>query len=107
MVYHAHKYKLDSAMTKGHNHRLLGYTDCSIGLNFLHFHFFYGVCSYNDHTHYYSGFTGIPIKTENGHIHKIEGILQTNIHHKHPFSSYTFENIEYTGLMRCKRWASN
>jgi len=47
-----------------------------IGIEAFHIHAYYGISSYNGHTHYFSGFTGLPIKTENGHIHRIEGILE-------------------------------
>jgi len=48
-----------------------------IGIEAFHIHAYYGISSYNGHTHYFSGFTGLPIKTENGHIHRIEGILES------------------------------
>jgi len=54
------------------------------------------VCSYNDHTHYFSGITGIPVKTTNGHIHRMEGVLELNNNHTHKFSNYTSEEISYT-----------
>jgi hypothetical protein len=92
---HLHEYKLDSSVGNGHRHRIRGYTDSMIGINILHFHYFFGVSSYNNHTHYFSGFTGLPVKTENGHIHKIEGILELNNLHEHSLEGYTFEETAY------------
>lgn len=92
---HIHHFKFDSKMKRGHKHRIIGYADTMIGTNKLHFHFFYGVSTYTDHTHYYSGITGIPIKTDNGHIHKMEGILESMHLHEHKFSGHTFEEISY------------
>ena len=102
MVPHLHKYKFDCKPSNGHSHKTFGYTDNMIGINIFHFHYFWGICSYTGHTHYYSGFTGLPVKTENGHIHKIEGILELNSLHEHPFSNYTFEEVGYisNGIFR-------
>lgn len=66
-----------------------------IGFYSFHFHFYYGVCSYNNHTHYFSGVTGMPVKTENGHIHRIEGVLELNFMHIHGYEGYTQEDISY------------
>lgn len=93
---HMHYYEFDTMMQNGHNHKLTGYSDGIFGVSGFHFHFYYGVCSYNDHTHYYSGITGIPVKTKNGHIHKMEGILELNNSHTHKFLNYTSEEISYT-----------
>ncbi len=93
---HIHKYKLDSDMKNMHKHRIIGYTEKIIGINSFHFHSFYGISSYSNHTHYFSGITGLPIKTENGHIHHIEGVLEANAQHEHSFSGQTSEDIEYT-----------
>ncbi|HHW30839.1 MAG TPA: hypothetical protein GXX20_04065 [Clostridiaceae bacterium] len=95
MFIHKHKYKFESEYSNGHPHKLVGYASHMLGVNNLHFHFFYGVSSYNDHTHYFSGITGIPIKTENGHIHKMEGILESSLDHEHKFRGYTFEEVSY------------
>ncbi|HEY9062347.1 MAG TPA: YmaF family protein [Pseudobacteroides sp.] len=92
---HIHEYKIDSKVTKGHKHRIRGYTESMLGINSFHIHFFYGVSSYSNHTHYFSGFTGFPIKTSNGHIHKIEDILEINNMHEHLLLGYTFEEIAY------------
>lgn len=92
---HLHKYKFKSEAANGHKHNVYGRTDYMIGINAFHFHHFIDVSSYDGHTHYYSGITGFPIKTEFGHIHKIEGILEFNIYHEHKFSNYTFEDIQY------------
>jgi len=96
MNLHIHKFKFDTEFSCGHTHRVYGLTDNMLGISVFHFHFFYGVSSYNDHTHYYSGFTGLPIKTKNGHIHKIEGTLELNNSHEHKFTNYTHEEISYT-----------
>ncbi len=93
--FHLHRYKIESELTNGHKHRLFGYAGNMLGLNSFHFHFFYGVCSYDNHTHYFSGITGMPVKTELGHIHKIEGILESNAMHRHKFEGYTNEDISY------------
>lgn len=92
---HIHKYRFDSKTTNSHTHTLIGYTDQMIGVNMFHFHFYSGICTYNGHTHYFSGVTGAPVRTEHGHIHKMEGILEQNILHEHKFSHYTFENVGY------------
>lgn len=94
---HAHGYKFDSIKVNGHLHRLMGYTEYNIPLCFTHVHVYRGVCSYNGHTHYYSGFTGIPKKTENGHCHKMSGYLVEFKNHEHKYCDYTKENVEYTG----------
>ena len=95
MVPHTHRYRFECEETEFHKHRLHGHTDYMIGINVLHFHYFCGISSYNNHTHYFSGITGLPIKTENGHIHRIEGFLESNNTHEHKFSDFTFEDIEY------------
>ncbi|MCR4435461.1 MAG: YmaF family protein [Clostridiales bacterium] len=93
---HSHKYRFESDIANNHRHKLMGYTENMVGVNAVHFHFFYGVSSYNNHTHYFSGITGLPIKTENGHIHKIESTLEPNCMHDHQIMGYTFENVAYT-----------
>ncbi len=95
MYPHIHKYKLDSKTSNKHMHKIYGYTDCMIGIDSFHIHAFLGICSYAGHTHYYTGYTGLPVKTENGHIHKIEGRLETNVLHDHIFRSYTDEEVGY------------
>ncbi len=95
MKCHLHKYKFESRTANGHTHRLLGYAGNMFGINSLHFHFYYGISSYNQHTHYFCGITGLPVKTENGHIHRMEGILENNCLHDHKYSGYTFEDIAY------------
>lgn len=95
MHFHMHKYKLESKESNYHKHKILGYTQHTVGTSSLHFHTFYGVSSHKDHTHYFSGFTGLPVKTPNGHVHKIEEILEENQHHEHAFSGYTDEEIAY------------
>jgi hypothetical protein len=95
MTPHLHKYKFESNLSNEHKHRLTGYSDGMIGINSFHFHFFNGISSYKNHTHYYSGVTGFPIKTENGHKHKIEGFLEVNNMHEHKFSNYTYEDVSY------------
>jgi len=94
---HAHNYRFDSYKVNGHTHRLLGYTEYNFPLLFTHVHFYRGVCSYNEHTHYFSGFTGLPVRTENGHRHKMSGILAECRCHEHKYCHYTSENVEYTG----------
>jgi hypothetical protein len=101
MYPHIHKYKFDCEISAGHNHRMSGHTENLIGISVFHFHYFYGISSYNNHTHYYAGITSLPIKTENGHIHRIEGIMEINDLHEHRFENYTFEDIEY--ISRKKR----
>ncbi|MCX7923351.1 MAG: YmaF family protein [Clostridia bacterium] len=96
MKTHIHKYRFDCETENHHKHRLMGYTDNMIGINAIHFHYFFGVSSYDGHSHYYSGITGLPIKTENGHVHKIEGTLESTCLHEHKFASHTFEDVAYT-----------
>ena len=95
MKFHMHKYKFDCKNVKGHNHRLLGYAGNMFGFDSFHIHFYYGISSYDNHTHYFFGVTGMPIRTENGHIHRMEGVLENNNMHEHEFRGYTFENISY------------
>lgn len=95
MRFHLHKYRFDSETVRGHKHRLLGYAGNMLGVSRFHFHLFYGVSSYDNHTHYFAGVTGMPIQTENGHIHKMEGLLEANHFHEHKYEGYTFEEISY------------
>lgn len=95
MRYHIHKFKFDSEKTNFHKHKIMGIANNMVGIKGFHFHFFYGVSSYSNHTHYFSGITGLPIKTENGHIHKMESILELNNSHEHRINGYTFEEISY------------
>jgi len=37
----------------------------------------------------------MPVKTENGHIHRMEGVLEFNNLHEHGYDGYTFEEISY------------
>lgn len=96
MKAHRHRFKFDCKMVDGHNHRINGIVDGMIGFGSFHLHHFSGVCSYRNHTHYFSGFTGLPIKTENGHIHKMEGILEFNDNHEHTFAGHTSEEVSYS-----------
>jgi hypothetical protein len=102
---HIHHYKIDSKTKKGHKHKIYGYADTMVGTAKFHFHFFYGVSAYADHTHYYSGITGMPFKTSNGHIHKMEGLLESNELHEHLFWGHTFEEISYIpGKAYCRNY---
>lgn len=100
MKFHLHKYKFNCKSEKGHCHRLIGYAGNMIGVDSFHFHFYYGISSYDNHTHYFSGITGMPVKTENGHIHRMEGILESNNLHEHEFKGYTFEDIAHYSAMQ-------
>ncbi|MCX8131787.1 MAG: YmaF family protein [Clostridia bacterium] len=95
MYPHIHKYKLECENSDNHTHRMVGCTENLIGFSSFHFHYYYGITSYNNHTHYYTGITGLPIKTENGHIHRIEGLLEVNNMHDHKYTSSTSEDVEY------------
>lgn len=95
MKFHLHRYKFECQITEGHNHRLLGYAGNMLGVGNFHFHIFYGVSSYRNHTHYFYGITGMPIKTESGHVHRMEGILESNSLHEHEFKGFTSEDISY------------
>jgi hypothetical protein len=99
MNVHIHKYKFDSDVSNIHVHTITGYASSAIGFRNFHFHFFHGVSTYIRHTHYFSGITSLPIKTENGHIHKMEGLLKYNDVHEHKFSGYTFEDVGYISSM--------
>lgn len=92
---HTHKFKFDCRRSKGHKHKILGYAKSMVGIGSFHLHFFYGTSSYTNHTHYFSGITGLPVKTEHGHIHRMEGILELNDMHEHYYEGYTFEEISY------------
>jgi len=83
-------------------HRIYGYAEGMIGVKGIHFHFFSGVSSYTDHTHYFSGITSLPVKTENGHIHRIDGLLEFNNFHEHKFKGDTFEDISYINGTRTR-----
>lgn len=96
MNLHLHKYKIDSETSNIHKHTVTGYAGNPIGFDSFHFHFFYGVSTYSNHTHYFSGITSLPIRTENGHIHKMDGVLEANDQHEHKFCGYTFEDVGYT-----------
>lgn len=98
MKFHLHKFSFESDTINGHKHKLTGYAGNMLGIGNYHFHFFYGVCSYDNHTHYFSGITGMPEKTENGHIHKMEGILESYNLHNHDYKGFTFEEISYLTL---------
>ena len=76
MKYHLHKYNIESSKDNFHIHRISGYSERMIGIESLHLHMISGVSSYIDHTHNFYCRSGFPIKTKNGHIHKIEGILE-------------------------------
>ena len=95
MKFHMHKYRLECRNVKGHTHRLLGYAGNMLGVDSFHFHFYYGVSSYSNHTHYFCGITGMPVRTESGHIHRMDGILENINLHDHEFKGYTFEDISY------------
>jgi hypothetical protein len=95
MRFHMHRFRFDSEMENGHKHRVHGRAEHMIGLGSIHMHIYYGVSAYNSHTHYLSCITGLPVKTENGHIHKMEGVLEFNNLHEHRYSGYTFEEISY------------
>ncbi len=92
---HLHKYRFECETVNGHKHILSGYTENVMGISALHVHVYHGVCSSCGHTHHFSGRTGLPVKTRNGHIHKMEGVLEMSDRHEHPYSSYTFEDVEY------------
>lgn len=99
MQIHHHRYKIESDFSGVHKHILEGYVKNAVGMKHFHFHFFYGVSSYLDHAHSYTGITGIPISTEKGHIHMISGKLETSDGHKHTFKGYTFEDTaSITGI---------
>ena len=95
MKFHMHKYKFECKNINGHNHRLSGYAGNMFGVDGFHFHFYYGVSSYTTHTHYFCGITGMPIKTDNGHIHRMSGVLESNSLHEHGYKGYTTEDISY------------
>lgn len=92
---HMHKYKFDTTESGHHKHTLSGYTDYMLGINNFHIHYYFGISSYLGHTHYYSGITGLPVKTENGHVHKMEGMVETNTLHEHKYSNQTHEDTAY------------
>jgi hypothetical protein len=100
---HKHKYKFETKVTNRHKHTILGYTDHMIGIGAFHIHAYYGISSYCGHTHYFSGFTGFPSKTENGHIHKMDCRLESTSHHEHIFRNYTDEDIEYISQKKLHR----
>ena len=92
---HMHWFKIDIGDERSHSHRISGYTEGTLGLNSIHFHFFSGISSYNSHTHYFSGMTGLPIKTDNGHVHRMESVLENDLMHEHKFRGYTSEDVAY------------
>ena len=92
---HIHYFKFECDSSCNHKHIMNNYTQNMIGVKAFHFHFYSGISCYNSHSHYFSGITGLGIKTENGHVHKLEGCLEDNNLHEHTFGSLTFEEIEY------------
>ena len=42
MQFHMHKFKFESNETNYHKHKILGYTEHTIGINTLHFSYLYG-----------------------------------------------------------------
>lgn len=95
MKNHTHRFKFDCDMNNLHIHKVAGIVERTYGFGGLHFHYYSGVSSYMNHTHYFSGITGLPIKTENGHIHRMEGLLESNPDHEHKFKGETSEEISY------------
>lgn len=95
MIHHRHKFEIDSTMNHLHYHRVTGITEPGVGISFYHFHRFSGISNYHQHTHIISGHTSPPIKTENGHMHKINCKLKQSQRHSHNLNGYTFEEIEY------------
>lgn len=96
MRYHKHKYAIESSMDACHLHKLEGLTETLFGFGKLHIHAFYGATSYLNHSHRYSGLTGFPVKTANGHIHRMENILEPTLKHQHKYSGYTTEEVSYS-----------
>lgn len=92
---HCHFYGFNSLSSQKHLHRMFGHTEYMFGIGLLHFHFYYGSTSFNGHFHTFSGMTGMAIKTENGHKHKICGRLELANGHFHHYTNYTHENVEY------------
>ncbi len=94
-MHHIHKFDFYCESSNLHKHKLRGQTYGELGFEIFHFHFFSGFTSYLGHIHYFSGITGFPIKTEFGHIHKMEGLLDIYNLHVHKYKNVTFEEIEY------------
>lgn len=90
---HQHRYKFDAALSEGHNHKLSGITEGMVGIDRMHFHYCSGVSGYRDHTHFFTNFTSLPIKTEHGHVHRMEGSLEANGRHEHKYRGETSEEI--------------
>ncbi|MDD4496272.1 MAG: YmaF family protein, partial [Eubacteriales bacterium] len=80
---HLHRFELKSDFSGIHFHYIKGYVKSNIGMGKMHVHVYSGVTPAEDHSHNFSGITGPPVKTENGHIHKISGILQRSAGHIH------------------------
>lgn len=95
MLQHFHRYDIESQISLFHTHKIIGYTQKTIGLQGIHFHTFYGICSSNNHYHNFHGITSMPIKTNFGHIHKIDIYTDysNNSQHRHKISCFTHENI--------------
>ena len=99
MEIHLHRFEINSDFFEIHKHKVYGYVRNIFGIQTLHIHFYYGISSCTGHSHSFSGITSAPIKTQNGHIHKISGLLENNKGHEHKFKGYTFEDVSYiTGL---------
>jgi hypothetical protein len=92
---HLHRFEIKSDFSGIHFHYIKGYVKNNLGMGKMHIHIYSGVSPIEDHSHIFSGITGPPVKTENGHIHKISGILQTANGHVHKYSGYTFEDVSY------------
>lgn len=92
---HLHMFEVECERSAIHSHTIKGYVKNTFGVGTFHFHYYFGVSSYLDHTHYFSGFTGKAIQTENGHIHKMVGSLEKANGHCHRFKGYTYEDTAY------------
>ena len=93
--FHLHRFEVKSDFSGIHFHVLKGYVRNNLGLEILHFHTCSGTTPVSDHAHFFSSITGPPMKTQNGHIHKLSGVLQETSGHLHKFSGLTDENISY------------
>jgi hypothetical protein len=91
---HIHRFEIESTFAYYHRHKVIGYTDKTVGFDSLHFHIYKGECTLNNHSHHFQGFTSLPIKTKYGHVHLIDTVTDITDEHQHSLKDKTFEDID-------------
>ena len=83
--------KLADHVCQAHNHRMAAVSGLPIALKCGdHVHdVCFGTDSYEDHVHAFSGRTGGAIRTGDGHVHYLEGMVTCADRHRHCFKLTT------------------